>query len=138
MKIVFLLQKDVSKKRLTGGVRCLKLERQQGRDFLLFVNKLSLMTEIYHFDSGFRDWQATRKVISLEEFAQKFPDIYKDWELEQSPPECIFLYHGDHWILESEPRNFQLHIERDEWNEFCLEIQEMRLFLWCWEENVNP
>ena len=86
----------------------------------------------------FYDWQQTREEITLQDFAQKFPDIYEDWEIEESPPERIFIYRGDYWIFESEPSNFLVHIERDEYNEDYLEIAEMRLFLWAYDENCLP
>ena len=89
-------------------------------------------------DSGFRDWQQTCKVIDLEEFAEKFPETYEEWELEQSPPENIFLYRGDYWIFETEPNTFLVLIEKNEYVDNCLEIIEMTLFLWLHDENCQP
>ena len=86
----------------------------------------------------FYNWQQTRQEITLQEFAQKFLDVYEDWKLEEAPPERIFLYRGDYWIFETEPNNFHVHMERDEYNENYLEVAEMRLFLWAYDENCLP
>lgn len=86
----------------------------------------------------FHNWQQTRQEITLQEFAKKFPDIYEDWGIEEAPPERIFVYRGGYWIFESEPNVFRVHIERDEYNEDYLEVAEMRLFLWAYDENCLP
>lgn len=86
----------------------------------------------------FHNWQQTRQEITLQEFAQKFPDIYEDRELEEAPPKRVFLYRGDYWIFETEPNSFLVHIESYEYNEDYLEVAEMRLFLWAYDENCLP
>lgn len=87
--------------------------------------------------SGFKDFQDSRKVISLEEFCKKFHEA-ADWLLhEESPPEKIFVYENEFWIAETQPGWFFLYLERDEYNCSELEIQEMRLYLWLWEEGSN-
>lgn len=88
-------------------------------------------------NSSFAAWRASREEISLEKFAELYPELCESLAYQESPPERIFLYWGHYFIVETEPGNFWLYIERDEHNEPYLDVQEMRLWLWCYDENCE-
>lgn len=104
---------------------------------IAFFHYLFIAEIFTHLYSGFPQWQSTREIVTPEQFSKLFPDIYEDWELEESPPQTIFVYEHDFWILEVEPKIFLVKIERDEWHDTCLEIAEMRLFVWAYYE-IKP
>lgn len=90
--------------------------------------------------SKFRDWQETRKEVSVEDFKKIDFDAVELFALEESPPEKIFVYRGGHWIMQNNDgagSYFWLFIERDEYCDLDLEVSEMRLHLWAIDENCE-
>lgn len=90
--------------------------------------------------SKFREWQETRKEVSVEKFKKINFDAVELFGLEESSPKKIFVYRGGHWITQNNDgavSYFQLFIERNEYRDFDLEVSEMRLYLWAIDENCE-
>lgn len=95
-------------------------------------------------NSKFIDWVETRREISLDEFEQKFPGAVDNYELDEAPPEKIFIYEGDVWIAllnhssdKQEVHFFWTFIERDEYTSDDIEDLELRLYLWAHDEDCS-
>jgi hypothetical protein len=94
-----------------------------------------LLLFIYLFQnmSKFRDWQETRKEISLQRLEELHPGASDTFGYDEAPPEKIFEYEGDCWISQQNDGDgsyFWTFIERDDYASEDIEMLEMRLFLW--------
>lgn len=90
--------------------------------------------------SDFREWQKTRKEISLQQLEEFFPGTCEQFAFGEAPPEKIFWYRGDVWITQQNDgagSYFWLYIERDDYTSEDLEILEMRMYLWAYDENCQ-
>ena len=88
--------------------------------------------------SKFREWQETRKEISLQQLEEFFPGTCEQFGFDEVPPEKILWYRGDVWIAQQNDgvsSYFWVYFERDEYTSQDLEIPEMRLYLWGIDEN---
>ncbi len=90
--------------------------------------------------SAFKEWQQTRKEVSLQQLEDSFPGTSETFGFDEAPPEKIFSYEGDAWITQQSDGSgcyFWTFIEKVEYSCENVEPLEMRLFLYCLDEDQS-
>jgi hypothetical protein len=87
--------------------------------------------------SKFRDWQATRKEISLQQLRENSPTMIRELDVDEFVPDEIFSYdsvcgYGKEIYIARQGCRFASAINGEFFSSELLEILEMRLFLWAY------